>query len=268
MGITGAILRIVAATIIAISFSALALMVVKRLGVDLKDLKQRSNPKLLGTAAVFNILFIVSVVVLLHCWDKAPLSTLGLRFNPNDVIFSTMSVIGSVLLGFIYVKVLNAVNHVEIGRNSLSRLNIKKLGSMTFGFGVLYIAALQEEIMFRGYFSFVLLPFGFYHALVISSLLFTIWHFLTNKVHLFQAVDWLLGGLMLFYVYWISGSVWVASLVHFSRNVTNVLIFGIAGKHSIIKFNTELKPRYKTIYMIAYSLIILLGTYLHYPLPN
>jgi membrane protease YdiL (CAAX protease family) len=129
---------------------------------------------------------------------------------------------------------------------------------------VLLIAALQEEILFRGYLTYILKPYSFLMALLGSTLLFTAWHFLTNKVTLYQTIDWLLGGVMLFIVYWLSGSVWVVSLIHFGRNLTNVVVFDIGGTGAVVKYHQPVMPAQKTTYTVAHSLVLLLLALLWY----
>lgn len=258
MEITGAILRIAAVSAISLILSVLAMLVAKSLGVDLKDTRQRLHPKLLITAALFNLLFIVAVALVLWFWDHAPLRILGFAIDGYRLMFIALALAITLALALAYVWALHRKGQLKIGwaKDYFKTPN----AGMWLGMGVLFIAALQEEIMFRGYFGFVLLPFGFYYALLISSLIFTIWHFLTNKVNLFQAIDWLLGGIMLFYIYWLSESIWVAAMVHFSRNLTNVLVFNIADKHSLVSYKEPISPRQKTLFTLLHSiLMIVLG---------
>lgn len=264
MEIWGAIFRLSIAITISIFLSILAMKALKFTGADLKEVKQRNRSDVLIIAGVFNILFIVAVALLLKLWDHEPITKLGFSIKMFDLLFILIALIISIGFALWFVGYLNKKEVITITRVQGLFRNTKGLSGASLGFIVLFIAALQEEILFRGYFAYVLLPFGLYYALVISAIIFTLWHFLTNKVNLFQAIDWFLGGIMLFYAFWLSGSIWVAAIIHFSRNFTNVLVFDITGENSIISFKKPFPARYKTIYTIIYSLAIIVFAFVYY----
>lgn len=265
MELTQAIFRLVAVTIIAVVLSILAKLTISWTGIDIKDTRKRNNPGVLSIAGIFNLLFILAVSALLQFWDHESLSKLGFSLPPADLIFILLSLLFSFGLALGYIWYLDRKGRIGISRNKhIFPFKTNQSVKMLFGFVILFIAALQEEIMFRGYFSFVLLPQGFFCALIISSLVFTLWHFLTNKVNLFQAVDWLLGGIMLFCIYWLSGSVWVATMVHFSRNFTNVTVFNISHTNALILYDKPISPGRKTWYTLIYSTLMLLFGFCYY----
>ncbi len=258
MDIIQAILRIVVVSVISFALSITAMLVIKWMNFDIKDFKQRNHPYFLMIAGAFNILFIVAVALILKYWDRQSLGKLGFSFGGMNVLFSLFILIVSVGLALLFVWYLHYRHTITLTWTKDYFNTLENPLNTLLAFLVLFIAALQEEIMFRGYFGYVLLPFGFFQALLISSLIFTIWHFITNKVNLFQTVDWFLGGIMLFYIYWLSGSIWVASLVHFSRNFTNVLVFNIAGANAVVSYKKPITPDKKTIYTILYSIVVIL----------
>lgn len=135
----------------------------------------------------------------------------------------------------------------------------ENLAKTLFAFFVLIIAALQEEILFRGYLSVLLIRYGFFFALIVSTIIFTAWHFITNKANIFQVIDWFVGGALLFYIYHGTGSIWVATAVHFSRNFANVIIFDIAGTSSLLKLKSPVRPHFKSMYTIIASLLIFIA---------
>jgi membrane protease YdiL (CAAX protease family) len=261
MSITQAIIRLIAVTLVSVLLSVMAMISVRLSGVDLKDMKQRTNPRVLAIALFFNLLFIVSVALILKFWDHQPLGVLGLSFGSRGLLFVLFVCLFSAGFAFVYVRLLHSWNIVQIRyrRGNAGTFNITAV--TLFGFVVLFVAALQEEILFRGYFSFVLLPYGFWAGMLISTMAFTLWHFLTNKAGIFQTADWLMGGIMLFFIYWISGSIWVAALTHFSRNITNVLIFDISGSGSLLQYDKPIKPLYKSVYTILFTILVMLTGY-------
>ncbi len=265
MTITGTIIHLAAISILAIVLSTLAMLTVKWTGVDIKDPTQRNNPLVLTIAGIFNLLFIVAVVLILKFWDNQSIGILGFSFKLSDFIFAILVLLLSVGLALSYLLFLHNRRIITIEwEKNLLPVNFKVILNLLLGLIVLFIAALQEEILFRGYFAYILLPYGFFYAITISTIIFTIWHFLTNKVNLFQTIDWLLGGTMLFYLFWLSGSIWVAALIHFSRNFTNVLVFNISGFSSVLSFKKPMLPQHKTIYTVIYSFIIMLIGFVYY----
>ena len=257
MTVSGSVMRILAASGLSVVLSILALVAVRSTGVDLKDFRNRNRPAVLAIAAFFNLLFILSVALLLRIWDQQPLSTLGFKTGKRDWLFAAFAMLVSVGLGMGWVTVLHRMKLLHLEPLKNRPFSNRSWYAELLALVVLFIAALQEEILFRGYFSFVLLPYGFFYAMVISAILFTVWHFLTNRAGMFQVLDWLIGGIMLFYIYFISGSVWVAALVHFSRNLTNVLVFNITGTSYLFSYEEPMKPSLKSAYTILYSILLM-----------
>jgi membrane protease YdiL (CAAX protease family) len=259
MGIPETILRLTLVTFLSVALSVLAMLSVRLTGIDLKDIKQRTHPKVLVIAMLFNLLFILSVALILRIWDHKSIGILGFSFSSMEVIFAIFAMLFSLALAMMYVFILHRVGKIIAYRTPDHHRNSEKWATSVLGVLVLFVAALQEEILFRGYFSFILLPHGFWYAIIISSVVFTLWHFLTNHAGFFQTTDWLMGGIVLFYIYWISGSIWVAAFVHFSRNLTNVLVFDISGQNSLVHYKHPLKPSFKSLYTILFSLLLMLS---------
>lgn len=261
MNVLGAILHLVAVTLVSVILSVLAIFSVRLAGVDIKDMKQRGNPRVLAIAMLFNLLFILSVGLILKFWDHRSIGVLGFNLGGRGALFVTFVLIFSVIFALLFLRFLRSGNAVHIRYLQRKPLESSMRAKALFGLLVLFVAALQEEILFRGYFSFILLPFGFWYAISISAIVFTGWHFLTNKAGFFQAADWLTGGIMLFFIYWISSSIWIAAFTHLSRNVTNVLVFDITGSNAIVQYEKPLKPMYKSLYTILLSALIMLSGY-------
>ncbi len=264
MGVVGIILRLLIAILISFVLSVIAMQAIKLTGADLKDFKQRNKPSVLAIAGFFNLLFIVVVALLLKIWDHKSILELGFSIQFHDYIFLGLALLLSISLASLYVSYLNLRGIVKVSLNKRDNSPDISQISIILTFLILFIAALQEEILFRGYFAFVLKPYGFYVALLISAISFTVWHFITNKVNMFQTIDWFLGGIMLFCIYWLSGSIWIAALVHYFRNITNVFVFDISGNHFVVAFKKPITPKFKTIYTISYSVIIIIFCFYFY----
>jgi membrane protease YdiL (CAAX protease family) len=264
MEIIISILQLLTAIVISLTLSVIAMQVIKLTGTDLRDTTQRNNPKVLLIAGFFNLLFILAVKILLESWDQKSLSVLGFSFDNQDIIFVICVFIFLIGFSLLFAWFLNFMKVTSIHWTGNIKKHAPGYTKIFLLISVLFIAALQEEILFRGYFAYILLPYGFLIALFISALIFTGWHFLTNKVNVYQATDWFLGGIMLFIIYWLSGSVWVAAIIHFSRNITNVLVFNIANSTAIITWEEPIVPANKTIYTLLSSAAIVLFALLFY----
>ncbi|GFZ33846.1 hypothetical protein CSC2_43720 [Clostridium zeae] len=258
------ILKIILVSFISLLLSLAAIKFVHAIGIDIKDFKQRTKPIFLFIAAIFNLIFVGVVFLILRYIDNKPFNVLGFLMNIRALCFSLIALAATLLMAFIFIKILQKfkVFNVRFMKNYFS--NSQGILALILGYLVLFIAAFQEELMFRGYFTYLLQPYGFITAMLLSSIIFTVWHFITNKVNLFQALDWLLGGLMLFYVYTRTGSIWASTIVHFSRNFANVLLLNIAQSNSLFEFDKPIPPKYKTIYTLTLSIVIALITYLFY----
>ncbi|HKJ41115.1 MAG TPA: type II CAAX endopeptidase family protein, partial [Sunxiuqinia sp.] len=237
MEITQAILQILTAIVVSFFLSVLAMRTIKLTGADLKDVKQRNRKDVLVIAAIFNVLFIIIVSILLKFWNHQSISRLGFSFANKDIVLSVLTFTFTTGLAFLFISYLNRKKIISVSFVKNYFYHATGLSNLLLAFVVLFIAAFQEEILFRGYFALVLFPFGLISALIISSLAFTFWHYLTNKVRFYQTLDWFMGGIMLFLIYWLSGSIWVATIVHFSRNFINVTVFNISSSNAIVIYN-------------------------------
>lgn len=258
------ILRLVVVTLLSAVLSVLAMLTVRLTGIDLRDVKKRTHPLVLLIALLFNIAFIVSVALILKFWDHQSLAVLGFTLGRKSLLFVAFGLIFSLSFALLYVHILRRMKIVYVHFRRNGTKEAVSWYGMAFGLLVLFVAALQEEILFRGYFSYILLPGGFWTALSISAIVFTLWHFLTNHAGIYQTADWLMGGVMLFYIYWISGSIWVAAFIHFSRNLTNVLVFDISGRNSLVQFDQPLNPSLKSLYTTLLSLLLMISAALVY----
>ena len=129
---------------------------------------------------------------------------------------------------------------------------------------ILFTGALMEEMLFRGYFALDLMQYGILVAVLVSSVIFTVIHFMTAKVNLYQAIEWFIGGVALFLIYIASGSIWVAAIAHFIKNFSNVLFLNIAKTNSLFTFDKPVNTEYKMFYSVILYLAWLITAYVAY----
>jgi len=104
-----------------------------------------------------------------------------------------------------------------------------KLGAaVLFMFVGFAIAALNEEIIFRGYVQRTLDEgVGAVYAILISSVMFAIVHALNPNVTLLAVVNLFLAGVLLGTVYHRFRSIWAAWAMHFAWNFTMAPVLGV-----------------------------------------
>jgi membrane protease YdiL (CAAX protease family) len=256
------VLSISTALVVIVVWSLLTVQLVKLLGVDIRDTSQRTNPPFLIIATVANGLLIGVIGLIFRVVNHGALSELGFGLPSRGLALAAgiLLVTFAVAVGFVYV--LQSRNVIAIRWSP----DAKQLTDPAFLLMLLalFVAALQEEVVFRGFLNANLAPYGFVWALLGSSVIFTGFHFLTSKVNAFQVVDWFLGGLILFVIYVATGSIWASAIVHFGRNLANALVFDIADTHTMFRLDPKVQPRYKTVYTVILTLIWLSATALMY----
>ena len=249
-------LKILLVLVVSFFITLGAVQTARLLGIDIRDFKQRTAIPFLSLAVVFNLIFIGFVALVLHFIDGKNLGVLGFGFDSRGVLLSIIAFLVTLISAMGFLFILRNLNYNDFEFRKTSTEKKGNIPKSLFAFFVLIIAALQEEILFRGYLSVLLIRYGFFFALIVSTVIFTVWHFMTGKATVFQVIDWFIGGALLFYIYHGTGSVWVATAVHFSRNFTNVVLFDIAGTSSLLKLKSPLKPQFKSVYTIITSILI------------
>jgi membrane protease YdiL (CAAX protease family) len=252
------------ALIIIVTWTLLTIRLVKSIGIDIRDVEQRTGARFLVIAIIANILLIGVIGLVFKVVDGHAFSSLGFQLSARGFSYAMGMLVTTFVIALIFVFGLQA-------RTSLSvhwLLDIKRLLSLSFLLAVLalFVAALQEEVVFRGFLAANLGRYGFAWALLGSTVIFTGFHFLTSKVNAFQVTDWFLGGLSLFVIYIVSGSIWVSTIVHFSRNLVNMLVLDIADTHVLLRLKPSVKPEPKTIYTFILTMTWLAGITAFYSL--
>ena len=120
---------------------------------------------------------------------------------------------------------------------------------------VLFIVALQEEVLYRGYITLNLLDRGPVVIILASTLIFAAIHLLTNRANFYQILSWLISGAIFAYAYLISGSIWVPIVIHFATDLTNVLLFNIVGQLSFFTITPAPTDRHRALVRAAYAIL-------------
>lgn len=254
-------IRIATAVAVYLVIAMLSSWYISRRGGDLKDMEGRSATAVLAIGAIANLVVLAGVLLLMGLWDGRSMGALGLGMDARDAVFAAAAV---VLTGGSAIAFL-----AWLGRSPDLAVEARALppgsgGRLLVVAGVMLAVALQEEVLYRGYITLNLMDYGPAVVLVVSTVVFTAIHFLTNRVSPAQVAGWLLGGFVLGWVYLETGSIWVPVALHFAMDMTNVLVFGVAGELSMTRISRPLTDMNRAVYRVAFSVVIgvaLLGVY-------
>jgi len=229
-------------------WAALTLVITRRTGSDLTKVENRTSVAVLSASVLANALVLSSVLLLTAYLMKSPLTVLGFRFSGSDAALSAIGLALTVLtaVGFLYSIRGRGVRVAPIGMD----------GRMILGLGVLLIVAAQEEILYRGYVAQAMQGTGDGPILVVTTILFVVIHFLTNRVTAAQIMSWTLSGFLLGLSFVLSRSIWVPIILHFAIDSTNVLVFRITGREGLFATEPPISERERAAYRLIYGAIL------------
>jgi membrane protease YdiL (CAAX protease family) len=166
-------------------------------------------------------------------------------------------IIATAILALLFVTQLNRKDHFHVApRHLFDGLN--EILNFRIGMSVISLAAIQEEVLYRGYVLMNLSKLPPLIALLESTIIFTVVHFLTNRVNLHQIISWFISRLLLGAIYISSGSIVLAIIVHFVIDTSNVIVFNITCKFSMFTFTPALTERERTPFRLLYALTTLI----------
>jgi membrane protease YdiL (CAAX protease family) len=262
-------LRIGAAVLVYLLAAVGAMAAVRRTGVDLRDVAARTSPTVLAIGAVGNLVALAGVLLLLVLVDGRPISDLGLAMTLVDAAVLVVLIVANFSLGRWFVRVRGggsrAASGEDAGRGTVGGPSrTPSAVPQLLGLTVLALVALQEEVLYRGYVTLNLAGLGWVLVVVASTAIFVAIHFLTNRASLLQVASWTASGVLLVLAYLLSGSIWVPVILHFAIDVSNVVVFDIAGRSSPQGGGLRLRDGERAAFRVAYAVAaaaVLLAVY-------
>ena len=237
-------------------FAVAASFMARALHIDMKEMAGRTSPKLLLVGIIANLAVLILILLMVRFLNDRSIAALGLTFGIRDLVFSISAAAGTFLLAVLFVWLLKLAKRFEVIYQKPAH-GARSVTNMLGGLVVLFVVALQEEVLFRGYVSLNLAGFGPVFVLLVSTLIFVAIHFLTNRINLHQIVSWTISGLVLAAVYLITGSIWVPVILHFAIDATNVLVFNITGQFSLFNISPALVEKDRTVYRVVHGIAVL-----------
>jgi membrane protease YdiL (CAAX protease family) len=249
-------IRIIVVTLTFIFFAVLASRLIRKAGGNLKEMKNRTSRRILVVGTVANLSVLAVTLLFLKFIDGRQIAALGFMFSVKEMAFSTVGTVMTFTLAILFIGLLGYSSRfrVRLQKPLKNHAQLTGLGGSLF---VLLVVAIQEEVLFRGYITLNLLLYGPVVVIIVSTILFSAIHLLTNRFSFYQILSWLLIGAFLSYAYLISGSIWVPIILHFAIDATNMVVFNIVGKYSIFKIIPAVTEQNRAIYRIVYTAALL-----------
>ena len=194
------------------------------------------------------------------------------KTSEQHVIISLFSLLGTLLVIWVFMKYLDKEKFINLGFNTKNRLNEFIIGIvigaiiMTFGYLLLLFlgeitfqktifdfkeiilsillftfVAVMEEILLRGYIlRNLMVSFNNYVALFISSIIFASIHAFNPNIDLFSMTNIFLAGILLGISYIHTKNLWFPIALHLSWNLFQAFFgFNVSGQdsYSLIEFS-------------------------------
>lgn len=123
-------------------------------------------------------------------------------------------------------------------------------------FGLL--AAVSEEILFRGVIqqAFVKLFKNAHVGIIVTAFVFSAFH-----ADFYGFFPRFILGLMLGYMFWMSGSIWASIIMHFTNNTTIVMLYFL-NKKEIINIDVESFGSTDSVFVIILSLVVTVAIFM------
>ena len=248
-----------------ILIALLASVTTRKIDGNLKEMKERSSPRVLVVGAIANLCVLATTLMLLRFLDGRPVSALGFSFSSQDLIFTIVSIAAIFALAVAFIGFLRRTGRCQVEMHSPVK-DMAGTWAMIAGLTVLLIVAIQEEVLFRGYITLNLLSYGPVVIIIVSTILFVAIHLLTNRTNFYQIVSWFLGGAVFAYAYLISGSIWVPIMLHFATDTINMVVFDIVGQYSLFTISPSLGERRRAAYRATYAVVLVVAFIVFYGL--
>ncbi|MGD2079068.1 MAG: type II CAAX endopeptidase family protein [Chloroflexota bacterium] len=226
-------------------------LLVKKSGGNLKEIAGRTSTTILLLGGAANLIVLVLTLLLVVWLNKMPLSALGLAFSRQGALFVLVGAASTVLLAIAFTRWRQ---RGEPGKSAEpSAASTAGTRQLIIGSVVLLVVAVQEELLYRGYITLNLSQLNSIWILIITTVIFVLIHFLTNRVGKYEIVSWTVSGLVLAAAYLVSGSIWVPIILHLATDLTNVLVFHIIGP---VAGTAVIPAKDRAVFRVVYGVVI------------
>ncbi|MGB5050907.1 MAG: CPBP family intramembrane glutamic endopeptidase [Caldilineaceae bacterium] len=236
---------------------------VRKTGGNLSEMAGRTSSSSLLIGGATNVVVLAIVLLLIAYLDRLSFTALGLTLSGHDSFFVLIAAVATPLLAMGFARWRQRGQPPKAANPPSAKA--RGSGQLIVGALVLLVVAVQEEVLYRGYITLNLAQLSVGWILVVSTGIFVVIHFFTNRVGLYQIVSWTASGLVLAAAYLASGSIWVPILLHLATDLTNVLVFDITGQQTAPGEGTRISGRDRAVFRVVYGVLILLLLTAVYP---
>ena len=209
-------------------------------GIDIMHIREvHQNPTQL---LILNFMTMLSTVLIVWLFrinvDNKSFVSIGFSNVKigNDILLGLTIGFFIMLFGFCSLILTKQLEFIDIQFNALNFLEV---------FGVFVCVAISEEVLCRGYIlNNLMVSFNKYLALVISAIIFSLFHWANNGISLLSLFVLFLSGILLGLSYIYYKQLWFPIALHFSWNFFQGPVFGF--NVSGIKIPTLIVSKYKT----------------------
>lgn len=121
-----------------------------------------------------------------------------------------------------------------------------------------FLAAVSEEILFRGVIQQALVKLfkNAHVGIIVTAFVFSAFH-----ADFYGFFPRFILGLMLGYMFWMSGSIWASIIMHFTNNTTIVMLYFL-NKKEIINIDVESFGSTDSVFVIILSLVVTVAIFM------
>ena len=107
-------IRIFLAVFAYIAIALLASTIIRKIGKNLKEMGNRTSPKVLFVGAIANLCVLGTTLLFLLFLDKRPISSLGILFSNKDVAFAAIGSVTILILATAFVGFLKQSGRFQV----------------------------------------------------------------------------------------------------------------------------------------------------------
>jgi uncharacterized protein len=183
-------------------------------------------PTLVSGALLLGAILAASALTL-HFFDNRPLSTIGIPLSGPWALQILIGVAGGALTPLIFFVLASRWSNVHVSRVPV---NLDSLLSATLpGLAAVFLLAFHEELLFRGYFmQLISQSGGRLLASVITGILFGLAHGGNPAADPAGLIFTAVSGVLLAWLIFRSGSVWMAGGYHAAWNASGYFVLGLS----------------------------------------
>ena len=173
--------------------------------------------------SAFDLIAVATLAFYFLKWETIPWRSMGLKFNIKQAVQGF--ILGGIFIVLVFL-IFVLTDQVEVKQ---APFNLRELGTVSV---FLFLAALSEELMFRGYFMNMMEKhLNKFWSIILSSILFSLFHIFNPNLSLIAMIEIFAAGVVMAYAYAQTKSIWFVTVLHFSWNYAQTMLgFNVSGQ--------------------------------------